>query len=123
MSPPKSPSSPRSLGLVRYLSHYFLGGLFHVRPGGLFDERGHRFRLRHVDRVTACDLDDSRTSALGHEALSRWWDHLVVSGNQVSTRLGLPSRLADRAVERVQTPWDLGVCHECGLFNVQVTRE
>src|SRR4030042_6983560 len=71
----------RAIGLVRRRFHF---------SGGLFDERGHRIRLRHVDRVTARDLDDSRTRALGHEALSRRWDHLVVGGNQVPDRLGLP---------------------------------
>ena len=105
---------PRSPGLVRRRSHF---------TGGLFDERGHRIRLRHVDRVTARDLGDSRTRALGHEALGRRWDHLVVGSNQVPARLGLPSRLADRAAERVHAPWDLGGCHERGPFCVHVTRE
>src|SRR3712207_7730747 len=36
---------------------------------GLFDERGHRLRPRHVDRVAARDLDDRRACAPGHEAL------------------------------------------------------
>src|SRR5438876_5602780 len=50
---------------------------------GLFDERSHRIWPRHVDGVTARDLDDCRTYALRHEPLGRWWDHLVVGGNHV----------------------------------------
>jgi hypothetical protein len=44
-----------------------------LRPGdrrcGLFDERGHRCRLRHVDSVAAGHLDHSGAGPLGHEAL------------------------------------------------------
>jgi hypothetical protein len=32
--------------------------------GGLFDQARDRLRLRHVDRVTACNLDDCRAHAL-----------------------------------------------------------
>ena len=103
-----------SQGLVRHRFRF---------PSGLFVERGHRTRLRHVDRVTASDLDDCRTRALGHETLSLRWDHFVIGSNQVLARLGYPSRLADRAVECVHAPWDLRVCHELRLFIVHVTRE
>ncbi len=90
---------------------------------GFFDERSHRIWLRHVDRVTARYLDDCRTCALGHETLGRWWDHLVVGGDQVPARLGLPRRLADRAAERLHAPRDLGIGHERGLFFVHVSRK
>jgi len=46
--------------------------------GGLFDDRGHRIRLRHLNRVTAYNLVDRRTGALGHEALGRRRNHLVL---------------------------------------------
>src|SRR5215210_2108669 len=86
----KSPS-PRSPGLARRCFH---------RAGGLFDDRGDRIRLRHINRMTARNLDDSGTRALGHEALCRWWDHLVVGGYQVPARLSFPRRLANRAAQR-----------------------
>src|SRR3989442_15949285 len=84
---------------------------------GFFDERSHRIWLRHVDRVTARYLDDCRTCALGHETLGRRWDHLVVGGDQVPARLGLPRPLADRAPERPPPPPDLGIGPGRGPFS------
>jgi|RhiMetdeSRZDD1v2_1073273.scaffolds.fasta_scaffold262396_3 hypothetical protein len=75
-------------------------------PSGLFDDRGHRIRLRHLDRVTARNLVDRRTGALGHEALGRWRNHRVFGDHQVPARLGLPSRLTDRAAQRLGTRRD-----------------
>src|SRR6266571_2966439 len=76
---------------------------------GCFDERRHRMWLRHVDGVTARYLDDGRTCALGHETLGRRWDHLVVDGDQVPARPGLPRWLTDRAALRFHAPRDLGI--------------
>jgi hypothetical protein len=65
-------------------------------PGGLVDERGHRLRLRHIDRVTAGSLCDGRAGARRHLTLSRWRDHLVLGRNQVPARLAPPGWLANR---------------------------
>src|SRR6267142_6893192 len=113
VSPDKAPSS-RLPDLARRRIRLF---------GSLFDERGDRIWLRYVDRVTAHDLDDCRTRALGHEVLGRRWDHLVVGGDQVPTRLGPPRRLADRTAECAHAPRDLGVGHERCPFCVYVSRE
>ena len=74
--------------------------------GRLFDDRGYGIRLRYVDRVTARNLVDRRTGALGHEALGRWRNHRVFGDHQVPARLGLPSRLTDRAAQRLGTRRD-----------------
>ena len=72
--------------------------------GGFLDQRGHSFWLRHVDRVTALDLDDGRARALGHELLGRWRDHLVVGCDQIPARFASPRRFADCAVESLDSP-------------------
>src|SRR5450631_552003 len=76
------------------------------------DERGDGFRLRNVDRVATFDLDDAGACTLRHGALSGGRDHPIISCDQVPARLGLPSGLGYRAVERVDTPRDLRICHE-----------
>ena len=77
--------------------------------GGFFDEVSDGFRLRHIHGVAAFDLDDRRAGALGHSTLSVRRDHFVFGRDQVPAWLGSPRRLGDRAIERVETPRDLGV--------------
>src|SRR5437899_7895465 len=79
--------------------------------------------LRHINRVTTRNLDDCRTRALGHKMLRRWRNHLVLGHDQIPTRLGPPCRLTDRATECVDTPRNLRVSHEGGLFRIHVGRE
>ena len=71
------------------------------------DERGHGLRLRHINCVTALLLDNRRTGPLGHKALGRGRDHLVLGRHQVPARLTFPRRLADRALERFHSPRNL----------------
>src|SRR6266849_4513487 len=80
--------------------------------GGLFDESCDSLGLRHVDGVAALDLNNRRTSPLGHGTLGIRWNHLVVGNDQVPTRLGFPRRFTDRAAESLHAPWDLRVSHE-----------
>src|SRR5262245_43007121 len=75
----------------------------------LCDEVGNRPRLRHVDGMTALDLDDSRTSAFGHGALRVWRNHLVFGRDEVPARLRLPCGFSDRAVERFKAPRNLRI--------------
>ena len=94
-----------------------------ILGSGLF---GHSFRsgfnqlcnsvwLRHVNRVAARYLDDCRTSALCHETLRRRWDHLVLGGDQIPTRLSPPCRMTDRSIECFGAPRDLRISHEGGF--------
>ena len=69
------------------------------------------------------DLDDYRTRALGHKVLGRRWNHLILGGDQIPTRLGPPCRLTDRATECLDTPRNLRVSHEGGLLRIHVGRE
>ncbi len=68
-------------------------------------------------------LGDRGPGALGHGALGRRRDHVVVGGDQVPGRLGSPGRLGDRAAERVDAPGHLGVGHERRLRFGQVRGE
>src|SRR4051812_27547947 len=53
-----------------------------------------------------------RSSALGHEPLRRRRDHTILRRYEVPARLGMPRSPADGALERLDTPGDLGVRHE-----------
>src|SRR5438132_1217677 len=86
------------------------GGLHTL--GGLFDKRCDSLWLRHVDGMAALDLNHRRARPLGHGTLGIRWDHLVVGGDQVPARLGLPRRFTDPAAESLHTPRDLRVSHE-----------
>src|SRR6266404_4963270 len=90
---------------------------------GALNQRCNGAWLRHINRVTARNLDDCRTRALGHETLGRRWNHLVVGNDQIPTWLGPPCRLTDRATERFDAPGNLRVSHEGGLFRIHVGRE
>src|SRR4029453_9668210 len=92
-------------------------------PSSLFNNFGHGIRSRHVDGVTAWSFDNNGTCTLGHEALGRGWDHSVVSGNQVPTRLCLPRRLGDLAVQCFEAPRHLRVGHERGFLRFHVSSE
>jgi hypothetical protein len=48
---------------------------------------------------------------------------VVVGGDEVPARLGAPRRLADRSVEGVEPPGDLGVGDERGLVRGEVGGE
>src|SRR2546425_9995686 len=72
-----------------------------------FNQLGDGIWLRNINRVAARNLDDCRASALGHETLCRWRDHLVFGGDQIPTRLGSPCRFADLATQRCNAPRDL----------------
>src|SRR6202171_1784212 len=84
------------------------GGGLHTL-GGLFDKSCDSLGLRHVDGMAALDLNDRRTRPLGHGTLGTRWDHLVVGGDQVPARLGLPRRFTDPAAQSLHAPRDLGV--------------
>jgi RNA polymerase sigma factor (sigma-70 family) len=90
---------------------------------GLLDERGHCGRLRFVDRVAALGFDHGRSCALGHGALSRRRNHLVVGRNQVKAALALPSGLVNRAVERSDTPGHLRIRPERRELRVEIGRK
>jgi len=49
--------------------------------GGLFDERGDRPWLRHVDGVAALDLGDRGTRPLRHGTLGHRRDHFILGDN------------------------------------------
>src|SRR6267378_6192248 len=98
------------------------GGGLHTL-GGLFDQSCDSIWLRHVDGMAALDLYDRRTRPPGHGTLGIGWDHLVVGGDHVPARLGLPRRFTDLAAESLHAPWDLGVGHERGFFCVHVGSE
>src|SRR6266446_7276294 len=88
------------------------GGLH--TPGGLFDKSCDSLGLRHVDGMAALDLNDRRTRPLGHGTPAIRWDHLVVGGDHIPARLGLPRRFTDLAAESLHAPRDLRVSHESG---------
>ena len=48
------------------------------------------------------------------------WDHLVVGGDHVPARLGLPRRFTDLAAQSLHAPRDLRVSHESGFFSVHI---
>src|SRR6267378_6877115 len=98
------------------------GGGLHTL-GGLFDQSCDSIWLRHVDGMAALDLNDRRTRPLGHGTLGIGWDHLVVGGDQVPARLGLPPWFTDLAAESLHAPRDLRVSHESGSFCVHIACE
>src|SRR5712691_8165857 len=61
-----------------------------------------------------------RTRPLGHGTLGIRRDHLVVGGDHVPARLGLPRRFTDLAAESLHAPRDLRVSHESGSFCVHI---
>src|SRR2546426_319507 len=72
-------------------SPWLLGGSGGLHtPGGLFDKSCDSLGLRHVDGMAALDLNDRGARPLGHGTLGIGCDHLVVGGDQVPARLGLP---------------------------------
>src|SRR6476660_839155 len=73
--------------------------------------------------MAATDLDDRRARALAHGTLRGGRNHLVFRCDHVPAWLGLPSRLADSASERVNAPRDLGVRHEGCLLAVHIGGE
>src|SRR5258708_38873419 len=73
--------------------------------------------------MAALDLNDRRTSPLGHGTLGVRWDHLVLGSDQVPARLGPPRGFADRAANGPHTPRNLGVSHKRGFFRVHVGGE
>jgi hypothetical protein len=76
---------------------------------GLLDELDHRFRLRHIDGVTAPGLGDRSFGALRHHALRGGRDHPIVRGHQVPAGLALPGGLADVvATARPGSPVEVG---------------
>src|SRR5579864_4767842 len=79
------------------------GGDLHTL-GSLLDKACDRLGLRHVDGMAALDLNDRRTRPLGHGPLGIGWDHLVVGGDHVPARLGLPRRFTDLAAESLHAP-------------------
>src|SRR5437762_412738 len=99
-------------------SHFWSGkghrpdSLFGHSVGVAFNQRRNGVWLRHIDSMTARNLDDCRTRALGHETLRRRRNHLVVGGDQIPTGLGPPCRLTDRAVQSFEAPRNLRVSHE-----------
>src|ERR1700736_2920429 len=95
------------------------GGGLHTL-GGLFDKSCDSLGLRHVDGMAALDLNDRRTRPLGHQTLGIRWDHLVVGGDHIPARLGLPRRFTDLAAESLHAPRDLRVSHESGSFCVHI---
>src|SRR5258705_8893427 len=95
------------------------GGGLHTL-GGLVDQSCDSLWLRHVDGVAALDLNDRRARPLGHGTLGIGWDHLVVGGDQVPARLGLPRWFTDLAAESLHAPRDLRVSHESGFFCVHI---
>src|SRR6266850_5361057 len=105
-----STGEPRVISLSGSLFACPLGGHFHQFCDGTW--------LRFVNRMAARDLDDLRARALGHELLSWRWNHLVLRGDQIPTRLALPCCLFDRSRERHDTPRHLRVCHERGSLRV-----
>lgn len=90
---------------------------------GLFDEMGAGLRLRHAHRVTAFYLDDRGAGALRHHPLGVRRDHFVFGSDHVPAWLCSPRGLGDRAIQRVQTPRDLGVRHERGRVWTHVPSE
>src|SRR5258705_9546671 len=56
----------------------------------LVNQVSHRFRLRDVYGMTACDLNDCRPGAIRHEPLCSGRNHLVLRSEQVPTRLSSP---------------------------------
>src|SRR5579883_3174876 len=68
---------------------------------GFFDQRCHRLRIGHVNGMTAGNLSHGGTGSLGHEALRRNRNHLVIGHRQVPTGLSFPGRIGDRTAEAV----------------------
>src|SRR6266403_481548 len=110
-------SFPRSNGACE-ANRLSRGGL-HLRRS-LFNKIRDSSRLRYVDGVTSLDLNDRSTRALGHSTLGVRWNHLVLGGSQVPTRLGPPRGFADRAANGPHAPRNLGVSHKRGFFWVHV---
>src|SRR5882762_6172627 len=98
------------------------GGGLHTL-GGLVDQSCDSLWLRHVDGVAALDLNDRGARPLGHGTLGIGWDHLVVGGDHVPARLGLPRWFTDLAAESLHAPRDLRVGHERGTFCVHIACE
>jgi hypothetical protein len=111
----------RCFGLSSSADDALLLSRFCCRPfRSRFDESSYGLRLRHVDGVASLHLDKSCACPLGHSSLSIRWNHLVFSSKQLPAWLRFPCRFADRAVECVQAPWDLGIGHECGRLWLHV---
>src|SRR5918996_2852445 len=71
-----------------------------------FDDLDYYGRIGHVDRVAAWGLGDRRSSSARHLTLGRWGDHPVVGRHEVPAWLAPPRRIADRATQGVNAPWD-----------------
>src|SRR5260370_13246 len=80
--------------------------------GCLLDQLDHGLRLREVDGMTALGLDHRRARALGHLALGRRRNHLVLGGYEIPAALALPGRFGDCAGQSVHTPRHLLIPHE-----------
>src|SRR5258708_32232391 len=79
------------------------GLLFHT-AGGLFDQGGNGIGVGDIDSMAARHLNDGGAGPVRHELLCGIRNHLVVADLEIPARLGLPSRLCDRAGEGVDAP-------------------
>lgn len=68
------------------------------------DQVGDRVGLRHVDGVAAGSLGDVHARPLGHPALQRLGEHLVVARDEVVARLVLPGGVGDLRLGGADAP-------------------
>src|SRR6185437_10896550 len=88
--------------------------------GSLADQIDYGLRLGNVDRVTRSNLNDSRSRPPGHGTLSGRRNHPVLRCQEVPARFGLPGRLPNRALKRLNTPRDLTVRHERRQLRIDI---
>jgi hypothetical protein len=97
-------------------------GLVHT-AGGPFDQGGDGIGVGDLDSVAARHVNDGGAGPLRHELLRGIRNHLVVADLEIPARLGLPSRLRDRAAKGVDAPRYLGVGYEDGGLPIDVAGE
>jgi len=77
--------------------------------GSLPDDRSNRLGMRNIDGMAACRLCHIGACAARHHALRRRRNHAVILCHEIVTGLRAPRRFADRALQCLHTPRNLGI--------------